>query len=235
MPDNVIQVAPDSTGKMLRTRSRVVGANTVHEQYVISSLSNAVPVNRVWATSLRIPSRTLVAAATQPVFSIWNGITAGGNLLSIRRFSVEVDAIGAYTTAGPLLRLYRTTAAATGGSTITPVQQDTADTALNASVVVRADHQGDNVSATTALAQTGLGASPLWAQTVPRVLSATGWLAPTELNLLPNDPNLNAVDPLILRPSEGCHVQFINGATATSATVVFTLTFKAVLAEFTYA
>ena len=43
-----------------------------------------------------------------------------------------------------------------------------------------------------------------------------------------------AQDPLVLRPSEGLHVQFLNGGTATSATVAFTVSIKAVLAEVTY-
>lgn len=234
MAEGVIQVAPDSTGAKLRTRTRTVGANTVHEQYVISSQSDAVPINRVWATSLRIPNRVVTAASTQPLFSIWNGITAGGNNVSIRRFSVEMDAIGAYLTTGPLLRLFRTTAAATGGSTITPIAQYTADTAFSSSVVIRADHQGDNAVATTPLAQTGLGTSPMWAQSVPKAMTNVGWANAAEYNLLPNDSNLMAQDPLVIRPSEGIHVQFLNGGTATSASILWTFTFKAVLAEFTY-
>lgn len=233
MPDSYVQVAPDSTGKKLRTRQRTVGANTVEEQYVISSQSDAVPINRVWLSTLKVPTRVVAVGATQPMFSIWNGITAGGNSVSIRRLSVEIDSIGVYATTSPTLRLYRTTAAATGGTVITPVPQYSPDVTFSTSVSIRADHQADNASATTALAQTGLGTQPMWSQTVPKQVTAAGFATISEYNLMPNDANLMAVDPLILRPSEGMHIQFFNGGTATTATS-FSFMFKAVLAEFTY-
>jgi hypothetical protein len=234
MPESYVQVAADGAGKKLRTRQRTVGANTIEEQYVIASPSEAVPVNRVWLSTLKVPSRQIAAAATQPVLAIWNGITAGGNSVSIRRLSVEIDAIGAYATTAPTLRLFRTTAAPTGGTVITPVGQYLADTTFSTSVAVRADHQADNVSATTALAQTGAGTQPMWAQTCPKLVTAAGWHGVAEYNLLPNDSNLMSVDPLILRPQEGCFVQFVNGGTATTAAIAFSFMFKAVLAEFTY-
>lgn len=232
MPEGVVQVAPDSTGAKLHTRTRTVGANTVHDQYVIAAPSEAVPINRVWLSSLRIPARVLTAGSTQPLFSIWNGIAGGGNMVSVRRLSVEIDAITAQTVAAPQLRLFRQTAASASGSTVAPQQQYTVDPALNASVVVRADHQGDSVVATTPLTAGTLAAAPAWSQTVPRVATLVGFQALSEFNMLPNDANLMSVDPLILRPSEGCHVQMIaGGAVAAGA---FTFTFKAVLAEFTY-
>jgi hypothetical protein len=232
MAEDVIQVAPNSTGAKLRTRSRTVGANTVHEQYVIAQQSEAVPINRLWVSSLRIPARALTAGSVQPLFSIWNGITAGGNSVSIRRLAVEIDSIGVQTVASGQLRLFRQTAASASGSTVTPVQQYTPDTALNASVVVRADHQADSAVATTPLTAGTIGANPMWSQTVPRVATLVGFQAVTEYNMLPNDSNLMAVDPLILRPSEGAHVQLMaGGAIAAGAN---TFTFKAVLAEFTY-
>lgn len=235
MPESYVQVPPNSTGAKVHTRDRVIGANTVTEQYVIAAASDAVPVNRVWLSTLRIPVRVLAAGVTQPLFSIWNGITAGGNSVSVRRFSVEIDQVGAYATgASPILRLFRATAAATGGTVITPVQQYSPDVAFNSLVSVRADHQADNAVATTALAQTGLGAQPMWSQTVPRMVTAAGFQTVSEFNMVPNDSTLNAVDPLILRPQEGCHVQFVNGGTATSATVLYSFMFKVVLAEFTY-
>jgi hypothetical protein len=35
MPEDFVQVAPDSTGAKIHTRQRVIGANTIEEQYVI--------------------------------------------------------------------------------------------------------------------------------------------------------------------------------------------------------
>lgn len=232
MAESYVQVAPDSTGKKLHTRQRTVGANTVQDQYVIASPSEAVPINRVWVSTLRIPSRVLTAGSTQPLFSIWNGITAGGNNVSVRRLSVEIDSITAQTVASGQLRLFRQTAASASGSTVAGVQQYTVDPALNASVVVRADHQGDSVVATTPLTAGTLGATPAWSQTVPRVATLVGFQACTEYNLLPNDATLMSVDPLVLQPAEGVHVQLIAGGAIAAA--AYTFTFKAVLAEFTY-
>lgn len=236
MPESFVQVAPDSTGTKMRTRTRTVGTNTVGEQYVIVQ-NEAVALNRVWATTLRIPARALNTGATQPLFSIWNGIATGGNMVSVRRLTVEIDAATAYAGQSPILRLYRTTAApgSTSGTLLTPQPQYTADPTFSTSVVVRADHQGDNAVATTALTQGNLAAAPLWAQTVPRMHTASSFYAPSEYNMLPNDSVLMQQDPLILMPSQGCHVQLINGGIATTTTGVwFSFVFKAVLAEFVY-
>lgn len=232
MAEGVIQVAPDSTGAKLRTRTRTVGANTVHEQYVIASPTDAVPVNRVWVSSLRIPARALTAGSVQPLFSVWNGIAGGGNSVSIRRLSVEIDSVTAQTVASPVLRLFRQTAASASGTTLTPVPQYTPDTTFSTSVAIRADHQADSAVATTPLTAGTIGTQPMWTQTVPRVATLVGFQSVAEYNLLPSDSTLMAVDPLILRPGEGCHVQLMaGGAVAAGA---FTFALKAVLAEFTY-
>lgn len=237
MAEDFVQVAPDSTGAKVRTRSRVIGANTVEEQYVIVQ-PEAVAVNRVWLSTLRIPNRvqaapTAPAVANQPLFTIWNGIAGGGNSVSIRRLSVEIDSVLVHAAASPTIRLYRTTAAGANGTVITPVQQYSPDAAFNSLVAVRADHGTDNVSAGTALtAGTVTNTQPMWAQTVPRAHTVVGFQSVNEYNLLPNDGTLMAQDPLILRPSEGLALRL----ETTVALVVSTWTFqvKAVLAEFTY-
>lgn len=233
MPESYVGLAADGPGKKTHTRQRTIGVNTVEDQYVIASQSEAVPVNRVWLSTLRIPTRAVAIGGVQPLFSVWNGIAANGNNVSCRRLSVEIDTATAYAGLGPFLRLFRTTAAATGGTVITPVAQYTADPTFSTLVAVRADHATDNASAATALAQTGLGTQPMWSQTCPRGQTQAGFYMPTEYNLLPNDANLNAVDPLILRPSEGFHLQLTAGAVALTAGM-FTFQIKAVLAEFTY-
>jgi hypothetical protein len=233
MAEGIVQVAPDSTGKKMRTRERTIGANLVEEQYVVVQ-PEAVAINRVWMSTQRIPSRALAALGTQPLFSIWNGIAvaAGASNISVRRFSVEIDSVAVQTVASPQLRLFRTTAAAANGTVVAGGQQYTSDPALNALVVARGDYQSDTVAATTALTQASLGTAPMWSQTVPRMVTAAGFQVATEYNLLPNDANLMAQDPLILRPQEGCHVQLVAGGAVTAGQ--FTFTFKVALAEFTY-
>lgn len=234
MAEDFVQVAPDSTGAKMRTRSRVIGANTIEEQYVIVQ-SEAVPNNRVWLSTLRIPSRVVAAGATQNLFSIWSGIAGGGNSVSVRRLTVEIDTATAYAGLGPFLRLHRmsTQAATPGGTVITPVSQYSSDPTFSTLVSVRADHQGDNAAATTALALGTLNTQPMWSQTCPRMQASGGFYIPTEYNMMPNDAQLMAQDPFILRPSEGMALQLTNGAVALTAGM-FTFQVKAVLAEFTY-
>lgn len=214
---------------MLRARSRTVGANTVYEQYVIMQ-PEAVVTSRVWASSLRIPNR---ASASQPLFTVWNGGTT--NLVSVRRLSIEIDPVLAVASgASPVIRMYRmsTQAATPGGTVITPVRQYTTDAAFNSAISVRADHQADTVSATTALAAGTLDTNVMWTQTVPRASTLAGFFVPTEFNMLPNDGTLLSQDPLVIRPSEGFCLRLEAGAALTASTWTFAV--KTVLGEFTY-
>lgn len=232
MAEGYVGVAPDGTGKKLRTRERVVGAATVQEQYVIVQ-GEAVPINRLWTSSLRIPSRAINAAGTQPLFTLWNGIASGGNNVSVRRLSVEIDSVAALAGGSPILRLMRMSTAGSGGTALTPVRQFTSDAALNALVVARADHQGDLASATTALVAGTADTNVMWSQTVPRAHTLVGFQVTTEYNMLPNDSQLMSQDPLILRPQEGALIR-LDASAAAIAAAAFTFAVKAVLAEFTY-
>lgn len=241
MGDSFVQVAPDGTGKLLRTRNRTVGANSIHEQYVIVQ-NEMVPINRLWVSTLRIPCRAVAASGTQPLFSVFNGIAAGGNNVNCRRLSVEIDSVAQLAGASPILRLFRMSAQAAtpGGTVLTPERQYLTDPAMNTLVSIRADHQGDLAAATTALAFGTMSTQPMWSQTVPRlhVLGAPTAGGPifqsiNEYNLMPNDGTLNAQDPLIIRPQEGFAVRLDNAATALTAGM-FTFSIKGVFAEFTY-
>jgi hypothetical protein len=37
MAESYIQISPDSTGKLMRTNERTIGANLVHEEFVITA------------------------------------------------------------------------------------------------------------------------------------------------------------------------------------------------------
>lgn len=253
MPDAIIGLAPDSTGPKVRTRTRTVGANTVHEQYLLPA-KEPVVINRVWVSTFRARSRAVAvgSAAAQVIFTIWNG---GTNLLSCRRLACEVDTAAARPAQpSPWLRSYRITSAPTGGFVQTPVQQDTADTALSAGVVVRADVGTTGTASapsatvsdtgplptTPVMAVTGLGAVgtavPMWAQVCPRNQSNSGWVAAPLLHLMPDDNRLNAEDPMVFRPNQGLAVRLEGPSVSTTAWAEadWTLMFKAVLAEFNY-
>ena len=237
MPAGFLRVAPDGTGKLVRTRQRVVGTDTVQEQYVIALPSEAVSINRGWLSTLRIPTvASQAAGASQNLFSIWNGIATGGNNISIRRLSVEIDAVSPFTLASPDPRMFRmsTQAGTPGGTVITPVNQYLAEPAINSLVSIRANHQADGANATTALAFGTLGAQVLWSQTVPKLFTEVGYQSLTEYNMIPNDSALMSVDPLILRPQEGLAIQFYTPAALPATAAMWTFMFKVVLAEFTY-
>lgn len=223
MAEGIIQVAPDSTGSKLRTRSRTVGANTVHEQYVISQ-SERVVAARAWVSSHRIPVR---ASASQPVFTLWNG---GLNLVSVRRLSMEVDSIVASTALAPYVRLYRITAAPTGGTVLAKGLQDTAETS-SAAIVATCDASADGTNSATALAATANPTTHLWQQTVPRWHTLVGYGSLPVLNLLPDDANLNQEDPIILRPTQGLLVRVEAAAAMTAA--AYSLYLKCAFGEFT--
>jgi hypothetical protein len=219
-----VQVGPDSTGAKLRTRERTIGANTVEEPYAILLASERVVTSRAWYSSLRIPSQ---AATSTPLFTVYN---TGTNPVTIRRLGMEVDAVAAHAVASPYVRLYRLAGTApTGGTQISAVQQDTADTAIAAGVVVRAAHTTDGTYSAITIT-TGI-TGPMWVQTLPRFQTLAGFSQIPVMNLLPDDPSLMAEDPLILRTNQGLLCRF--EAAAAPVVNVWSLMFKTVIGEFT--
>src|SRR5207237_1141378 len=171
-----------------------------------------------------------------PIMTVWNGIASGGNNVSCRRLSAEIDPVGAHAVASPVLRLFRmsTQAVTPGGTVITPERQYLADPVMNSLVSIRMGHGVDGAAPTTALATGTLSAQPMWSQTFPRMNVSSGFWTPTEFNMMPNDSSLNSVDPLILRPQEGfAVVAFFPVATSATA-AIWSVMMKAVLAEFIY-
>lgn len=224
MPENFIQVAPDSTGSKMRTRERVIGANTVEEQYAIMLASERVVASRAWYSSLRIPNQ---AATSTPMFTVYN---TGTNPVTVRRLAMEVDAVAAHAVASPYVRLYRLAGTApTGGTAISPVQQDTADAAINAGVVVRGAHTTDGTYSAITISAGITG--PAWVQTLPRFHTLAGFSQIPIMNLMPDDAALMAEDPLILRTNQGLLCRF--EAAAAPVASVWSLMFKTVIGEFT--
>jgi hypothetical protein len=123
-----------------------------------------------------------------------------------------------------------TQAGTPGGTVITPVRQYLTDPVLNTLVGIRAAHGTDNVY--SALTLGTLDTQPMWSQTMPKVATVVGFQSVNEYNMVPNDSALNAVDPLILRPSEGFAIRL--ESTIALAVNTWTVTVKAVFAEFTY-
>lgn len=213
MAESFIQVPPNSTGLKSRTRQRVIGANTIEESYVISQ-SERVLVARTMMATFRTPAR---AVASQPLFVLWNG---GTGLVAVRRLSLEVDSIAASIVASSYARTYRISAAPTGGTAVPKIQQDTNETSA-VGVAATGDASADNTSSTTALAATANPVTPAWAQIIPRWQTLAGYQALPVLNMIPDDGNLNAEEPLTLRASQGVLIRLESPAALTAGAYTF--------------
>lgn len=120
MAETFVQVPPDSTGQKIRTRSRVVGGNTVVEQAVYNT---SLPTYYVLADAVAF-------AANKHHISILNQ-AGSGKVIHIRKlFHINLS-LGAVT--GVALRFdVKKVSAVTGGTTITPQAADSDNPALSA-------------------------------------------------------------------------------------------------------
>lgn len=236
MAEAFVQLGADGTGKMMRSRSRVPSGstNTVHEQYVIALPTDRVVSARAYVSSFRQWSRAVTA---QPIFTLWNG---GTNLVSIRRLTLEADQNPVASAAGgaPYARLYRLTAAPTGGTVLAKGQQDTAET-TSANIVATGDMASDTAVATTPLAFTPAPTTHLWQQPILKWHGTAGLYVPPVMNMIPDDPNLNQEEPIYLRPNQGVGIRLEAQAamvlqTTAGAAGAYYLFVKCAFAEFTF-
>ena len=125
MAESFTQVPPNSTGNKMRTRSRAIGGDTVHEQGVFTA---ALPTYYAVADAVAF-------ANTKTHFSIVNE-SGSGVLISIRKlFPINVS-IGALT--GAALRMEaRKLTAHSGGTAITAQSCDSTNPALPAQVTIK--------------------------------------------------------------------------------------------------
>lgn len=118
MADDFTQVAPNSTGNKMRTRRRVVGANTVHEQYVAQA---GEPTYYIWVTPMAL-------AANKLFLSFLN--TAAGQIIKLRKLFFINAQLTAVTGVGIQFDVKRISGIS-GGTAITPNPVDTGDGALS--------------------------------------------------------------------------------------------------------
>lgn len=116
MADTFVQLPPDSTGKKLRTRDKVIGANTVHEQAVFQS---ALPTFYAVADAVAF-------AANKHHIAVMNA-AGSGKMVNIRKLYHINLSLAAVT--GVALRFdVKKATAVSAGTAITPVSCDTDDT-----------------------------------------------------------------------------------------------------------
>jgi hypothetical protein len=126
MPESFSQIPPNSTGNKMRTRTRVIGADTVHEQAVFQG---SIPTYYALADAVAF-------AANKHMISIHNAAGTGKMLVLKKLFLIDLQLAAA---TGVALRqdVKRFSAAHTAGTAITPVPCDTASPALPAGVTVK--------------------------------------------------------------------------------------------------
>ncbi len=119
MAESFTQVPPNSTGNKMRTRTRVIGADTVHEQAIFAG---AMPTYYALADAVAF-------ATNKHHISIFH--TAGSNqLVAIRKlFHINLS-LSAVTGVALRFNAHRTTAQSAGTS-ITAVSADSTNPALS--------------------------------------------------------------------------------------------------------
>jgi hypothetical protein len=147
------------------------------------------------ASSFRIPGRA--GTTGQKIFSIFNTV-GSGLLIELEEVHIHLTAtvIKAVTVLPPIVRLYRVTAAPTGGTAATKAPKDSTKTS-STSVAILFDASADGTAAATALAATPV-AGPLTGQFAPRMITAAGFDVCPKMSLM-DGPDEYA----LLREGEG--------------------------------
>lgn len=192
MPESFIQLPPDSTGKQLRTRTKTILGQTVHEQAVYQT---ALPTFYAVADAVAF-------AANKHHISIFNG-AGSGKMVTIRKLYHINLALAAVTGVAVRFDARRSTVQS-AGTAITPISCDTDDT-LPAGITV----------ATGATVTNGGLLYPITTQN-DEITAANTAIA----NYLMQFGNLALESPelkeLRLRPGEGFTVQQITSTTVGS-------------------
>lgn len=194
MAEAFTQVAPNSTGNKMRTRSRTISGNVVHEQGVF------VGAAETWYAL----ADAVVPAASKHHIALFNA-AASGKIVKVRKvFPINVHLVAV---TGVALRFdYKRATASSAGTLITPTPADSLNAALPAGVTVRT---GGTVTE----------GALLW----PQILSSeemaanTSQLIASVLNAMLNAvPEGNEVQELTLREGEGFTVKQITSSTVGS-------------------
>jgi hypothetical protein len=186
-----IQLPDDTanTGKKPRTQTRVVGANTVHEHYLIPISLRSKKVFH-YSTPLQAVSATAQDAVATGFFWLQNP-TASVIDLIVRKIVLRFGSVNTATVTLPRIVLAKFTFTGTAsGATVTPLRRKTADA-----------NAADMRTAVTGMTVTlgAVGASFI----VPQLLAAGQVYAPPE-QVWPgagHDPFED--DDIILAPGEG--------------------------------
>jgi hypothetical protein len=194
MPDSFTQVPPNSTGNKMRTRSRVIGSNTVHEQAVFQG---SLPTYYALADAVAF-------AANKHMISLYNAAGSGQLVILKKLYLINLQ-LSAVTGVAVRQNFARFSAVHSGGTLITPVACDTNNPALPAGVTVRT---GATITPGALLFPLAFSNDEVGAtQAFPSVQLQAG------INWLPEG---NEVQEVRLREGEGVTIQNITSTTVGS-------------------
>ncbi len=121
--------------------------------------------------------RAVGRAGTTPrrLLTLFNA-AASGKVVHINKIDVDLlqTAAMAVTVVPPVVRIYRITAAATGGTALTKTAKDTALTS-SASITITGDASADGTNSVTALAATTTAGAALSQEFAARLVTAAGY------------------------------------------------------------
>lgn len=198
MPESFTQVPPNSTGNKMRTRSRVIGSNTVHEQAIFQG---ALPTYYALADAVGF-------AANKHMISLYNA-SGSGKLVVLKKLCLVNLQLATVTGVAVRQNFSRFSAVHSAGTLITPTSNDSLNPAIPAGITVRT---GATLTAGSLLfpltfANDEVGAT----QAFPSVLLQ--WL-----------PEGNEVQEVRLREGEGVTVQNITSTVIGSFAYMFVFT-----------
>lgn len=203
MPNSYTQVPPNSTGNKMRTRSRVIGADTVHEQAVFQG---SLPTYYALAD-------VVAFAANKHMISIHNAAGSGVMIVLKKMFLINL-ALAAVTGVALRQDVKRFSAVHTGGTAITPLPCDTINPALPAGVTVKTGATVTDVSLLFPIVFTNDETGATQAFPTTALQAGINWL-----------PEGAEVQEIRLREGEGVTIKNITSTTVGSYAymIVFTV------------
>jgi len=193
MAEGIIQLPVDGAGSKTRTRTRTVGANTIHEPYVLVQDSRLITyLGRV--ATFRTPGRA--GTAGQKLFAIHNA-TGSAVIVDIEKITVDLvqTVVKAVTVLPPVIRAWKVTVLPTNGTALTKVPSDST-LSSSASVTVFGDASADGTSSSSALVATLPAGTILTQEFAPRLITAAGYEMADRIEFSGEQDRLVTLNPL---------------------------------------
>lgn len=186
MANSFTQVPPNSSGNKMRTRTRVIDADTVHEQAVFQG---ALPTYYALADAVAF-------AQNKQMISILNG-AGSGKMVALKKMFLINNAIAAVT--GVMLRQeFKRITAHSAGTLVTPQPSDSTNPALPAGVTVRSGATATEAALLFPLVFSNDEVGATQAFPTPQLLAGINWL-----------PEGNEIQEIRLREGEGVTIKNI--------------------------